>query len=73
MNCTICKNPVTLSPSAKERARKHGGQAKVLKCADCGKVDKEVAFHYEDADAVDFDFADIPLCSDCYEEACYNV
>ena len=27
MNCTICHKPVELIPSAKERARKHGGKA----------------------------------------------
>lgn len=26
MNCTICKKPVILVPSAKERARKYGGK-----------------------------------------------
>lgn len=27
MNCTICEKPVTLSPSAAERAKKYGGKA----------------------------------------------
>ena len=27
MNCTICKKPVILIPSATERAAKHGGKA----------------------------------------------
>lgn len=26
MNCTICKKPVVLIPSATERAKKHGGK-----------------------------------------------
>jgi hypothetical protein len=26
MNCTICLNKIVLVPSAKERARKHGGK-----------------------------------------------
>lgn len=25
MNCTICQNPITLSPSATDRAKKFGG------------------------------------------------
>lgn len=27
MNCTICNQPITLVPSAQERAAKHGGKA----------------------------------------------
>jgi hypothetical protein len=26
MNCSICNKPIVLSPSAKERAEKHGGK-----------------------------------------------
>lgn len=27
MNCSICKKPITLKPTAEERARKYGGKA----------------------------------------------
>jgi hypothetical protein len=27
MNCTICHKPITLNPSAAERARRYGGKA----------------------------------------------
>jgi hypothetical protein len=42
-------------------------------CVECGITREDVRQHPDDADAVDFEFADLLLCRDCYADYCYDV